>query len=102
MRRLFSIVSSVNAMPQKPPNRALMRRACSLTLKTLRRRIGITQEELALASNIDRGYMGGLERGLHSPSIETIYKLLPIYRINFVKFAEQYEKSLRRAYRESE
>jgi len=89
-------------MPRKLPNRMLMRRACSLTLKTLRQKIGITQERLALESNIDRGYMGGLERGLHSPSIETIYKLLPIFRITFVQFAEQYEKSMRRLRRESE
>ena len=88
-------------MPRKLPNRVLTRRACSLTLKTLRHRIGITQERLAFEANLDRGYMGGLERGLHSPSIETIYKLLPILGITFVEFAEQYEKCLQRARRES-
>ena len=88
-------------MPPKLPNRTLVRCACSLTLKALRHKTGITQEKLAFEANIDRGYMGGLERGLHSPGIETIYKLLPILGITFVQFADQYEKCLQRARRES-
>jgi len=69
-------------------------------VRELRRRIGLAQEALALAAGIDRGYMGALERGEHSPSIEMIYRLLPPLKISFAEFASEYEKCLRRARRE--
>ncbi len=55
---------------------------------------------VALESGIDRGYMGGLERGRHVPTLDTIYKLLPVFRISFSQFAEAFEIALRRAQRQ--
>ena len=41
----------------------------------IRRELGITQEELSLKCNINRTYMGELERGEKSPSLITIVKI---------------------------
>lgn len=71
-------------------------RALAGCLKNLRRSAGIAQERLAYESGVDRGYMGALERGRHSPSIQTIYKLLPVLKISFVEFAAEFDACYRK------
>jgi transcriptional regulator with XRE-family HTH domain len=66
-----------------------------VTIRELRLRANITQEMLAFESGIDRGYMGGLERASHSPTLETVYKVLPSLQVNFMEFAEVFDKNLR-------
>jgi len=78
----------------KPPSRAAIRRAFGKTVRTLRLRIGLPQENLALDSGINRGYMGGLERGLHSPTLETVYKLLGPLRVTLTEFCQEFERIL--------
>ena len=78
----------------KPPARATLRRAFARTVRALRRRAGISQEQLALRSGIDRGYMSGLERGLHSPTLGTIYRLLPVVGVSFAEFAAELDRQL--------
>jgi len=48
---------------------------------------------------VDRCYMGGLERGLHSPTLDTIMKLLWRLEVSFVDFAAVFERELKRAKR---
>lgn len=71
-----------------------------MTVIELRRAKGMAQEALALESGVDRGYMGGLERGRHLPTLDTIYRLLPVFSISFAQFAERFENNLRKAQRE--
>ena len=80
--------------------RAVIRRAYGMTLRTLRLRIGLAQEKMALEAGVDRAYMSGLERGLHTPTLETILRFLPILQVTFTEFAAEYERSVRRARRE--
>lgn len=82
-----------------PPTRAQLRRAFSLCLRRLRARAGISQERLAHEAGIDRAYMSELERGLHSPNLDTIYRLLPPLRVSFTVWAAEYEGCLKRARR---
>ena len=77
-------------------DRAVIRKTFGVTMRTFRKRLGYAQERLALEANVDRGYMSGLERGLHVPSIHTVYKFLPLLQITFVQFAEEFERELRR------
>ena len=44
-------------------------------LKVLRRQRGWSQEELAAFAQLDRSYVGEIERGLVSPSLATLEKL---------------------------
>lgn len=46
-----------------------------LHLKQLRLTKGLTQEQLAENANISVSFLGGIERGLKSPTIETVKKL---------------------------
>lgn len=40
-----------------------------------RKRQGITQEQLASSSEIDRTHMGSIEQGIRRPTLATLYKL---------------------------
>ncbi|MEO2077411.1 MAG: helix-turn-helix transcriptional regulator [Bacillus sp. (in: firmicutes)] len=44
-------------------------------LKAIRKERGLSQEEVALGSELDRSYISDMERNLKSPSITTIVKL---------------------------
>jgi len=46
-------------------------------LKNVREKAGITQETLALSSELDRTYISLLERGLRTPTIATLFKMAP-------------------------
>lgn len=41
----------------------------------MRHLAGLSQEELALSSRLDRAYVGGIERGEQNPSLTNILKL---------------------------
>ena len=71
-----------------------LRRAFADTIRILRARVGISQENLALKAGVDRGYMGGLERERHTPTLESIYRLLPVLEISFVDFAVEFDRVL--------
>lgn len=44
-------------------------------IRTQRKSIGITQEELALLADMDRSYFGGVERGERNITFITLYRL---------------------------
>lgn len=52
-----------------------VRRRFGDRVRMLRREIGISQEELALISGLDRTYIGGVERGERNISLVNIHKL---------------------------
>jgi XRE family transcriptional regulator, regulator of sulfur utilization len=45
------------------------------TVRRLRTPLGLSQEALAMLANIDRAYMGGLERGTHVPSLDMVVRI---------------------------
>lgn len=83
-----------------PFTRAQLGRAFGMTVRALRLRAGLAQETLALEAGIGRAYMSALERGLHNPTLEMAYRILPFVGVSFVEFAGEFEKHLRRAARE--
>ncbi|HTV56805.1 MAG TPA: helix-turn-helix transcriptional regulator [Terriglobia bacterium] len=44
-------------------------------VRELRRRKGLSQEDLALACDLDRSYIGGIERGERNVSLVNIHKI---------------------------
>ena len=84
-------------MKAREPNRVQLRVAVASAIRALRRRAGLSQEGLALASGLDRSYMGEIERGLRSPTIEIIFRLLPALGVSFTRFAREVESSLKKA-----
>lgn len=71
-----------------------LRRAFADTVRILRARAKLSQEKLAMESGVDRGYMGGLEREKHTPTLESIYRLLPALGVTFTEFAAEFERVL--------
>lgn len=71
-----------------------LRRAFADTVRILRAQKGISQERLALEAGVSRGHMGAMERERHTPTLESIYKLLPTLGISFVQFAAEFERVL--------
>jgi len=79
-----------------PPSAEAIRRAVGATIRIRRDSLEIPQERLAYDSDVDRSYLGQIERGLHTPTLETIHKLLPRLQMKFSEFALEYETILRR------
>lgn len=48
-----------------------------------RKKMGISQEKLALLSGLDRTYISGIERGKRNPSILSLQKIINVLEINF-------------------
>ncbi|WP_325099489.1 helix-turn-helix transcriptional regulator [Persicirhabdus sediminis] len=44
-------------------------------LRNFRKEIGLSQEELALQADLDRAYVGGLERGERNPTIMSLLRI---------------------------
>jgi transcriptional regulator with XRE-family HTH domain len=58
-------------MPYQSPAHGAFGRA----IRTLREEMGISQEELAHRSGIDRSYMGAVERGERNVSLRNILRI---------------------------
>jgi len=63
-------------------------------LKELRKKRNLSQEELAIDSELDRTYISLLERGLRQPTLRTLFKLAQVLEVSpswIVKQLEQRE-----------
>ena len=49
--------------------------ALGLEIREARRQIGMSQEELAHRADLDRSYVGGIERGEHNLALMSLVKL---------------------------
>jgi DNA-binding XRE family transcriptional regulator len=52
-----------------------IRRAFGVRVRELRKKAGFSQEELATAADLDRSYIGGVERGERNVSLVNIHKI---------------------------
>jgi transcriptional regulator with XRE-family HTH domain len=52
-----------------------LRHRFGIRLRTLRRSKGLTQEQLAAATDVSSDAVGNIERGANSPSIDTAYMI---------------------------
>lgn len=51
------------------------------TIKRLRKRRGLTQQQLAVAAGLTLGYLARLEIGYHDPRLTTLKKLAKALRV---------------------
>ena len=63
-----------------------------LAIRNQRRAAGLSQEGLALEARIDRSFLSEIERGLKSPTVETILVIaqaLGLKASELIRFAEE-------------
>jgi transcriptional regulator with XRE-family HTH domain len=65
-------------------------------LKELRNENGLSQQQLAFDSELDRTYISLLERGLRLPTLGTIFKLAEVLKLSPSDMVTRVEKSLKR------
>lgn len=66
-------------------------------LRSLRERLGYSQESLAEIARIHRTYIGGVERGERNPSIATLDRILKALGVTWKQFGEALDRGLKRA-----
>jgi len=61
-------------------------------IQRLRKAQGITQEDLAHLIEVDRSYMGFIERGERNPTLSKIHKISQVLNVSLCKLFEfEYE-----------
>ena len=50
-------------------------------IRKFRKEVGMSQEQLALVANIERSYLGAIERGERSPTLDKIASIAKALRI---------------------
>lgn len=61
-------------------------------IRFLRKTIGLSQEQLALKAEVDRSYIGGIERGERNVSFLTLVKIAECLNCEVSDFAENIPK----------
>ncbi|WP_323144914.1 helix-turn-helix domain-containing protein [Massilia phyllosphaerae] len=51
-------------------------------LRAVRKEVGLTQEELALAAEIDRTFVSLIERGERQPTVRVIFRIAAALRVS--------------------
>lgn len=60
----------------------------------LRKRLGVSQEELAFRTEVHRTYISQIERGLKSPTLSVILKLARAMKASASKLVAEVERQL--------
>ena len=72
-------------------NKASILKALGFLVRQHRLALGISQEELALRSNLDRTYISGIERGIRNPSLTALVSVADGMKINVSSLLEGLE-----------
>jgi transcriptional regulator with XRE-family HTH domain len=79
----------------KEPSEAALRVAFGKAIRQLRHDRKLAQENLAALAQLDRAYMGGLERGKHAPTIITVRKIAHGLRITPAHIMREWERHVK-------
>lgn len=73
-----------------------MRGVVGENIRRIRKEKGLSQEDLALKSGIDRSYVGALERGVYSATVTMVGKLAMVLGVEPSALLERQAKPRRR------
>ena len=65
-------------------------------LRSLRQEAGLTQEQLALAANVERNFVSLIERGINQPSIRIVFRLADALEVSASTLILQVEQEMLR------
>jgi transcriptional regulator with XRE-family HTH domain len=68
-------------------------RAFGNILRTRRKKIGLSQEQLAFEAGFDRTTISLMERGLLSPTLRTMVRLCRLLKLSLSQLTKQIEES---------
>ena len=71
-----------------------LKEAFGKVIRELRDQRGLSQQELADYSEVDRTYLSDLERGLYYPTLNTVYKLADILKIKPHELIQKVDKEV--------
>ena len=71
-----------------------LRKSFGATLRELREQKGLSQEQSALDAHLDRTYISLLERGLHQPSLSSLFSLAGALGVKASRIVDLTEKRL--------
>lgn len=71
-----------------------LRKGTATTLRAIRTRQGLSQEQLAKLSGIDRTYISGVERGVRNITLDSLETLIQALKTTPIKFLAELQKSL--------
>ena len=60
-------------------------------LRSVRREVGLTQEQLALAADIDRTFVSLIERGERQPTVRVLFKLAAALHVSAARLIQMTE-----------
>ncbi|MGW7677951.1 helix-turn-helix domain-containing protein [Shewanella sp. S23-S33] len=63
-----------------------IKQATALTLKQLRNEVGLSQEQLARKSGIDRTYISGVERSVRNITLDSLEGLIDALGVTYEEF----------------
>ncbi|MGR2765929.1 helix-turn-helix domain-containing protein [Photobacterium ganghwense] len=64
------------------------------TVRYLRKSKGLSQEELAERSNLDRTYISGIERGVRNITLESLELIIVGLGIDISKFIKELDRNI--------
>jgi len=73
-----------------------LKTAFSKTLKDLRKKSGMSQQELADYCDLERVYISKLERVISMPSIDTIFKIAEVLKMKPYELVQALEKNVKK------
>lgn len=73
---------------------SILRKGTATTLRAIRTKQGLSQEQLAKISGIDRTYISGVERGIRNITLDSLEMLIRALKITPTTFLTELQKSL--------
>lgn len=72
-----------------------IKKAIGMTLRRIRVKNGLSQEDVAFETDVSRSYISDLERGVKEPSLSIIFRLCKILKIRPSEFIVKLENRLK-------
>lgn len=74
---------------------SILRKGTAITLRKIRTTQGLSQEQLAKISGIDRTYISGVERGVRNITLDSLETLIKALDITPTEFLTELQESFR-------
>jgi transcriptional regulator with XRE-family HTH domain len=78
-------------MPNKEPNHTHLYKCLGAVISSRRKKLGLSQEQLAEDADVDRAFISTIERGKRNPSFGTVAKIAGGLRMRYSRLVTNCE-----------